>query len=51
MTAGLGRNVLRALALTSLMSLAPHALRAQDPAASAQRAAEAHIEPGDRVGV
>jgi protein involved in polysaccharide export with SLBB domain len=51
MTAGLGRLVRQALVLALLATPIAVEARAQDAAAPAQRAAEAHIEPGDRVGV
>lgn len=51
MTAGLGRTVSRALAFALLATPMAFVTRAQEPGASAQRAAEARIEPGDRVAV
>ena len=50
MTAGMGHIFTRAVALAVLtMPLA--VAHGQDSAAPAQRAAEAHVEPGDRVAV
>jgi len=40
-----------AMALALLVSPSVSALRAQDTAAAVQRAADARIEPGDRIGV
>src|SRR6476661_4935306 len=51
MTAGLGRVVRDALALALLAVPIAGAARAQDAAPPAQRAADARIEPGDRVAV
>ena len=50
MIAGKGRTIVGALALAMLMTV-PTAARAQDSLAAVQRAAQAHVEPGDRVAV
>jgi polysaccharide export outer membrane protein len=49
MTAGNGRFLAGAAALAMLMM--PLAARSQAPAGSAERASEAHVQPGDRVAV
>ena len=51
MTAGKGRSITCATMLALLASPVAFAARAQDSTAAAQRAAEGHIEPGDRVAV
>lgn len=51
MIAGKGRSLACAAALAMLLSPMSSMLRAQDSAAAVRRAAEARIEPGDRVGV
>jgi len=51
MIAGKGRLLASAAVLALLISPAASVLRAQDSAAAVQRAADARIEPGDRVGV
>ena len=50
MIAGKGRTIVGALALAMLTTV-PTAARAQDSLAAVQRAAQAHVEPGDRVAV
>jgi polysaccharide export outer membrane protein len=51
MIAGKGRTFACAAALALLASPVASTARAQDSTAAAQRAAEGHIEPGDRVAV
>ena len=51
MTVGMGRYIASAAALALLLSPMSRAARAQDSVAAVQRAADARIEPGDRVGV
>jgi polysaccharide export outer membrane protein len=51
MIAGKGRLLASTAVLALLISPAASVLRAQDSAAAVQRAADARIEPGDRVGV
>ena len=51
MAAGLARTLLFPVACALLATSVARIASAQDPAASAQRAAEAHVEPGDRIAV
>jgi len=51
MTAGKGRSIASAAVLALLASPVAAVLRAQDVVPAVQRAAEARIEPGDRIGV
>jgi polysaccharide export outer membrane protein len=51
MTAGKGRLVAGAVALALLVSPIAFAVRGQDTTRAAERAAEAHVQPGDRVTV
>lgn len=51
MRAGTGRIASLLLTIAVLVGGSAGSARAQVPSSSAQRAAEAHVQPGDRVGV